>query len=51
MKAKNVIFWKAVKGKEDGANVSIGYLIRMTRITEYHCNLTKGTLALEKLTK
>ena len=34
MKVNNVIFQKVVKKREDGANVNIGYLIRMTRITE-----------------
>ena len=51
MKAISVIFWKAIKRREEGAKVSIKYLIRMAKTAEYHGNLSKGILTLEIITQ
>ena len=51
MKAISVIFWKAIKRREEGAKVSIKYLIRMAKTAEYHGNVSKGTLTLDIITQ
>ena len=51
MNAINVIFWKAIRQREEGANGSIKYLIRMVKTVEYHGNLFKGILTLEIITQ
>ena len=47
MKATSVIFWKVIKRQENGANVSIWYLIRMAQTAKYHRNLSKRNLPKE----
>ena len=49
MKATSVIFWKAIKRQDDGANVSIIYLMRMAQTIEYHGNLSKGNLSKDRI--
>ena len=42
MKANSVMFLKAIKRRENGANVNLRYHIKMPRIAEYQENISKG---------
>ena len=49
MKAMSVIFWKAIKRREERVKVKLSYLIRIAKVVEYHGNLSKGVLTLETI--
>ena len=47
MKAMNVIFWKAIKRRKEGAKVKIEYLKRLAKKAEFYGNLSKEVLTLD----
>ena len=49
MKATSVIFWKAIKWRKNGANVSIWYILGMAQTAEYHENLSEEKLSIETI--
>ena len=51
MKASRVIFLKAMKRREYGADINLRYLIKMAKIAEYHRDISKENSSLEEIEK